>query len=49
MTEPWLGHWDGCSIQYSVFCDCGPEPVGLSETPPEPAWMTTLGPDEVED
>lgn len=30
MTEPWLGHWDGCSIQHSAFCDCGPEPVDLS-------------------
>lgn len=32
MTTPWLGHWDGCSIQWSEFCDCGPEPVDLSET-----------------
>ena len=24
MSEPWLGHWDGCSIQWSDYCDCDP-------------------------
>jgi len=33
MSEPWLGHWDGCSIQFSTWCDCLPgEPVNLAET-----------------
>lgn len=34
MTEPWLGHRDLCSIQWSDYCDCMPdETVYL---PPEP-------------
>jgi hypothetical protein len=45
MTEPWLGHRDLCSSQWSTWCDCGDVPVDLSETPPEPAWMTTLSGD----
>jgi hypothetical protein len=24
MSEPWLGHWDLCSIQWSDYCDCDP-------------------------
>lgn len=32
MTEPWLGHWDGCSIQWSEYCDCDPQnPINLSD------------------
>lgn len=37
MTAPWqepsqwLGHRDMCSLQWSDECDCGPEPVDLSE------------------
>lgn len=27
MSEPWLGHRDLCSIQWSDYCDCGDEPV----------------------
>lgn len=28
--EPWLGHRDLCSIQWSDYCDCEPgEPVDL--------------------
>lgn len=41
----WLGHENWCSVQWSPICDCGDEPVDLSETPPEPAWMTTLSGD----
>jgi len=34
--EPWLGHWDGCSIQWSDICDCDPNsPVNLAEQRPE--------------
>jgi len=30
--EPWLGHWDGCSIQWSDICDCDPDnPVNLAK------------------
>lgn len=30
--EPWLGHWDGCSIAYSPICDCDPNnPIDFSE------------------
>lgn len=42
MTDAWLGHENGCSVQWGPICTCGPEDVDLSETPPEPAWMTTL-------
>jgi hypothetical protein len=36
MTEPWLGHWDGCSIAHSDICDCDPDnPVNLAEQRPE--------------
>jgi hypothetical protein len=32
MTERWLGHWNGCSIQHSDICDCDPDnPVNLAE------------------
>jgi hypothetical protein len=32
MTE-WLGHWDGCSSQWSTWCDCDPNnPVDLAAT-----------------
>ena len=32
MSEPWLGHWNGCSIQWSDICDCDPDnPVNLTE------------------
>lgn len=34
MTAPWLGHENLCSIQWSPICNCGDEPVELSETPP---------------
>lgn len=28
---PWLGHWDGCSVQFSSICDCDPNnPIDLS-------------------
>lgn len=31
MTEPWLGHRDLCSVQWSEYCDCDPAvPVDLS-------------------
>jgi hypothetical protein len=30
--EPWLGHWDLCSIQWSDYCDCDPNnPVDLAD------------------
>lgn len=33
MSEPWLGHRDLCSIQWSSICDCDPDnPIDLSET-----------------
>lgn len=48
MAEPWLGHENGCEIQWSTWCTCGPEDVDLSETPPEQPWETTLAPDELE-
>lgn len=36
MTEPWLGHWDGCSVQYSSVCDCDPDnPIDLTEADAE--------------
>lgn len=39
MTEPWLGHRDLCSIQWSEYCDCPPdEPIHL---PPEAAAEDT--------
>jgi hypothetical protein len=32
MSEPWLGHWNGCSIQWSDICDCDPDnPVNLAD------------------
>jgi hypothetical protein len=32
MSEPWLGHWDGCSAQWSTWCDCDPNnPVDLAD------------------
>lgn len=32
MSEPWLGHWDGCSIQFSSTCDCDPDnPIDFPE------------------
>lgn len=32
MSEPWLGHWNGCSIQFSDICDCDPDnPIDLSD------------------
>lgn len=32
MTEPWLGHRDLCSIQWSDYCDCDDpnNPIDLS-------------------
>jgi hypothetical protein len=28
VTEPWLGHRDSCSLQWSSTCDCDPnQPV----------------------
>lgn len=31
MTEPWLGHRDLCSSQWSEWCDCDPDnPIDLS-------------------
>lgn len=47
MTGEWLGHNDLCPTQWGESCDCDdrPEDVDLSETPPEPAWMTTLSGD----
>lgn len=47
MTTPWLGHENWCCIQWnSPICDCGDEPVDLSESPPEPRYLGTL--DELE-
>lgn len=35
MKDPWLGHWDGCSCQYSNVCDCDPDnPIDFSAPPP---------------
>ena len=35
--EPWLGHRDLCSVQWSEYCDCDPEvPVDLSDATEEP-------------
>jgi hypothetical protein len=32
MSEPWLGHWDGCSCQWSPICDCDPDnPLNLAD------------------
>ena len=31
MSEPWLGHRDLCSSQWSSICDCDPgNPIDLS-------------------
>lgn len=36
MTAPWLGHENWCCVQWnSPICDCGDEPVDLSESTPE--------------
>lgn len=42
MTTPWLGHENGCSVQWGPICTCGPEDVDLSETPPEPRLQDEL-------
>lgn len=32
VSEPWLGHRDLCSIQWSDICDCDPDnPVNLAD------------------
>lgn len=31
MTEPWLGHRDACSLQWSDECDCPNGPEYLAE------------------
>lgn len=34
MSEPWLGHHDLCSIQWSDVCDCDPHnPIDFSAEP----------------
>jgi hypothetical protein len=57
--EPWLGHWDGCSIQWSDICDCDPaNPVNLADqssrlwsdgTPVDPAEFTAQTEQEATD
>jgi hypothetical protein len=34
-NEPWLGHRNLCSSQWSDWCNCGDEPVRLAEQRPE--------------
>ena len=31
MSEPWLGHRDLCSIQWSDICDCDPDNLADAE------------------
>ena len=33
MNDPWLGHRDLCSLQWSSICDCDPDnPIDFSDS-----------------
>lgn len=42
--EPWLGHLNGCSVQWSNVCNCDPDaPVEFTEEerPDDDPWIPT--------